>query len=83
MLKLINMGINPLKRGDVFVTSGAGGLYRPGIPVAVVESRTRDGAIARILGDPAAADFVIVEPIFQDLADPGAAPSPSATPVAR
>ena len=83
VLKLINMGINPLKRGDVFVTSGAGGLYRPGIPVAVVEIRTRDGAIARILGDPAAADFVIVEPIFQDLADPGAAPSPSATPVAR
>ena len=74
-LKLINMGINPLKRGDVFVTSGAGGLYRPGIPVAVVEGRTRDGAIARILGDPAAADFVLVDPVFQNLPDPAAGPA--------
>ncbi len=36
-LRLINLGINPLKKGDVFVTSGAGGLFRPNIPVAVVE----------------------------------------------
>jgi len=77
-LKLINMGINPLKRGDVFVTSGAGGLYRPGIPVAVVEGRTRDGAIARILGDPAAADFVLVDSVFQNLPDPAAGPAPAA-----
>ena len=77
LLKLINMGINPLKRGDVFVTSGAGGLYRPGIPVAVVESRTRDGAIARILGDPAAADFVMVDRVFQNLPDPAASLAPA------
>ena len=84
VLKLVNLGINPLKRGDVFVTSGSGGLYRPGIPVAIVESRTRDGAIARIVGDPAAAEFVLVDRVFLDLPDPVAPPpaSPGASPVA-
>jgi rod shape-determining protein MreC len=37
------MGINPLKGGDVFVTSGSGGLYPPGIPVAVVTEVLVDG----------------------------------------
>ena len=84
VLKLVNLGINPLKRGDVFVTSGSGGLYRPGIPVAIVESRTRDGAIARIFSDPAAAEFVQVDRVFQDLPDPAATQpaSPGAIPVA-
>jgi rod shape-determining protein MreC len=63
VVRLISLGINPLKKGDVFVTSGAGGLYRTGIPVAVVTRLTRDGAIARVLSDPAATDYVIVEPI--------------------
>jgi len=72
LLKLINMGINPLRRGDVFVTSGAGGLYRPGVPVAVVERLTRDGAVTRLVEDPAAAEFVIVEPVFREAALPGA-----------
>lgn len=64
-LRLVNLGINPIKPGDVFVTSGAGGLYRPGIAVAVASTITRDGAIARVLSDPAATDFVVVDPIWQ------------------
>ncbi|GAA4037869.1 rod shape-determining protein MreC [Parerythrobacter jejuensis] len=64
-IRLINLGINPLEQGDVFVTSGAGGFYRPGIAVAIVSEVTDDGAIARIISDPAATDFVAVEPIFQ------------------
>ena len=48
-VRLINLGINPLKRGDVFVTSGAGGLFRPGIAVAVAVRITEDGAIAQLL----------------------------------
>ena len=35
-IRLINLGINPLKEGDVFVTSGAGGFFSPGVAVAVV-----------------------------------------------
>ena len=34
-IRLISLGINPLKRGDALVTSGSGGLYRPGTPIAV------------------------------------------------
>ena len=64
-IRLINLGINPLKRGDVFVTSGAGGLYRPGIAVAIVTRLTDDGAVARIISNPAATDFVAVEPLWQ------------------
>ncbi|MFN6934691.1 MAG: rod shape-determining protein MreC [Tsuneonella sp.] len=64
-IRLINLGINPLKKGDVFVTSGAGGYYRPGIAVAIVQEVTADGAIAAVISDPAATDFVSVEPIWQ------------------
>lgn len=64
-LRLINLGINPLKKGDVFVTSGAGGLFRPNIAVAVVDRLTKDGAIARVLSNPAATDFVAIEPVWK------------------
>ena len=80
VLRLINIGINPLKRGDVFVTSGSGGIYRPGVPVAQVETLTPDGAIARIVSDPAASEFVLVDRVFQELPDPGATPTGGATP---
>lgn len=63
-LRLINLGINPLKVGDVFVTSGSGGLYRPGIALAAVTGLTRDGAVARVLSDPAATEFVAVERVW-------------------
>lgn len=64
-VKLINLGINPLKIGDMLVTSGAGGYYRPGTAVAIISERTPDGGLARIVSDPAATDFVAVMPIFE------------------
>lgn len=64
-IRLINLGINPLKKGDVFVTSGAGGYYRPGIAVAIVQQVTPDGGIAAVISDPAATDFVAIDPIWQ------------------
>lgn len=72
-IKLINLGINPLQPGDMFVTSGAGGYYPPGIAVAIVTELTDDGGLARIVSDPAATDFVAVEPIFEPEAATGAA----------
>jgi rod shape-determining protein MreC len=72
VVRLISLGVNPLRKGDVLVTSGAGGLYRTGIPVAVVTALTPDGALARVLSDPAATDYVMVEPIS---AQPAAAPA--------
>ncbi|WP_284125373.1 rod shape-determining protein MreC [Parerythrobacter aestuarii] len=64
-IRLINLGINPLEAGDIFVTSGAGGFFRPGVAVAIVTKVNDDGAIARIISDPAETDFVAVEPVFQ------------------
>jgi rod shape-determining protein MreC len=75
-LRLIDLGINPLKRGDVFVTSGSGGLYRPGIAVAVVSDLTHDGGIARVLSDPTASEFVEVEPVWNGQAVTAAAQLP-------
>lgn len=68
-LRLISLGINPIKVGDLFVTSGSGGLYRPGTAVAAVTSLTRDGAVARVLSDPAATEFVAVERVWTPQAD--------------
>jgi len=67
-IRLINMGVNPLKGGDVFVTSGSGGLYPPGIPVAVVTQVLHDGGVGHLASDPAEADFVVVLPVFQPAA---------------
>lgn len=67
-LRLINLGVNPLAVGDVFVTSGAGGMFRPGVAVAMVSELRDDGAIARLLSNPAATDVVLVEPVWQPLA---------------
>lgn len=64
-IRLINLGINPIEEGDLFVTSGAGGYYRPGVAVAIVNEVTADGGVARLVANPAAADFVSVEPIWQ------------------
>lgn len=80
-IKLTNTGLNPLRRGDAMVTSGSGGLFRPGEVVAVVETLTHDGAIARPLSDPALTDYVMVEPFWVDPAQ-SAAPPP-ATPAGQ
>ena len=77
-IRLINLGINPLSPGDVFVTSGAGGYYPPGIAVAILTETTDDGGLARIVSDPAATDYVSVEPIYEPDAALGAA-----TPIER
>jgi rod shape-determining protein MreC len=67
-IRLINLGLNPLEVGDVFVTSGAGGYYRPGVAVAILSELTPDGGIARLIAEPSATDFVSVEPIYEGVA---------------
>lgn len=64
-IRLINTGVATLHVGDVFVTSGSGGLYPPGIPVAVATQPHRDGATGHLASDPADADFVVVLPAWQ------------------
>ncbi len=75
LIRLINLGINPLRKGDALVTSGSGGLYRPGTAIAVVSELTRDGAIARVLSDPGATEFVVVEPLWNPARNPASEPS--------
>lgn len=65
-IKLSTSGLNPFKPGDAVVTSGSGGLFRPGEAVAVIVALTPDGAIARPLSDPAMTEFVVVEPIYDE-----------------
>ncbi len=64
-IKAINIGDNPFKKGDLLITSGSGGLYGPGIPVAVVLRKNETGAVARILANSSNVSHVIVQPIFQ------------------
>ena len=68
-VRALQAGGNPFRAGDLLVTSGAGGIYPPGIPVAVVRLLNSDAAIARPLADPARLDLAIVEPPFQPSGD--------------
>ncbi len=81
-LRTLEVGQNPFRRGDVLVTSGAGGLFPPDIPVATVTGQAGERAIARPLADPGRLDFAIVLRIYQPAADGGldAAPQPQQAP---
>ena len=82
-LRLLTLGVNPLRIGDAFVASGSGGLYWPDTPIAVVASLTHDGAIARVLADPAASEMIAVQPEWNPVNDdslPAAADAGSASP---
>ena len=56
-------------RGDIFITSGTGGLYPPASRSRVVTSSTTTAPSRVPLADPAALDFAIVEPPFEPAAD--------------
>lgn len=86
-IRLVNLGVNPLKVGDMMVTSGAGGYYRPGVAVAVIAKLTPDGGIARLVAEPAATSFVAVEPVARpaavaEVADDSEIAGPAETAVA-
>jgi rod shape-determining protein MreC len=65
-IKPVNLGVNPFKKGDIIVTSGNGGLFRPNIPYAVVIKVTADGAVARPLCDPAQTPYAMVLAIYEE-----------------
>lgn len=50
--------------GDVFVTSGSGGIYAPDIPVARIVRRARDTALARSFAQADTLDFALVQQVF-------------------
>lgn len=63
-IRLLNIGSNPLEVGDMLVTSGTGGYYRPGVSVGIVSEITDEGALARLVADPASADYVAVGKVW-------------------
>ncbi|EIZ77489.1 rod shape-determining protein MreC [Novosphingobium sp. Rr 2-17] len=75
-IRLINLGLNPLRKGDAIVTSGSGGLYRPNTPIAVVTELLRDGAIARVVSNPSDTDYVLIEKAWSLPDPPPPAPLP-------
>jgi rod shape-determining protein MreC len=68
-LKTLEVGRNPFRRGDILVTSGVGGIYPPGIPVARVIRVEGDRTTAKPLADPSEIDHAIVLRPYQPLAD--------------
>ena len=70
---LANVGFEP---GDVFVTSGIGGIYAPNIPVARVLKRARDTALARTFAQPDTLDFALVQQAFMPDVATAATPAP-------
>ena len=85
-LRTLEVGQNPFRRGDLLVTSGAGGIFPPNIPVAVVTGQDGERALARPVADPSRLDFAIVQRIHQPAAEEGdlnaARPVTPAPPVA-
>lgn len=63
-----------LAAGELYVTTGTGGLYPPGIPVARTTGGGIDLAPARPFASPDGLDFALVERQF--MAMPAAAPEP-------
>lgn len=58
------------KVGDVFVTSGVGGIFAPNIPVARALVPHRDGATSTVFETPDALDFASVYDAFMRLPAP-------------
>ncbi|MES2782840.1 MAG: rod shape-determining protein MreC [Pseudomonadota bacterium] len=65
LIKPLNLGESPFKVGDVIVTSGNGGLYRPNIPFARIVEKTSDGALAIPFADPGNTPYAIVVKPYQ------------------
>lgn len=68
-IRALNADRNPFRPGDVFVTSGIGGIYRPNIPVAIAARTTRDRTIAIPLANPSRVELVAVERTYQSAAN--------------
>ncbi|HEX7853633.1 MAG TPA: rod shape-determining protein MreC [Sphingobium sp.] len=64
-IRALNAERNPFRPGDIFVTSGIGGIYRPNIPVAIVARTEGDRAVAIPLANPGRVELVIVQRTFQ------------------
>lgn len=70
-IRAVSAGSGVFRAGDTFSTSGVGGIYTPGIPVARALRNGRDTVIGRGFAQPDAFDFAIVERAFAPAAITG------------
>ncbi|MFZ5746317.1 MAG: rod shape-determining protein MreC [Pseudomonadota bacterium] len=66
--------------GDMFVTSGTGGIFPPNIPVARILREARDSALAEPAANPNALDFALVLKSFLPEPPPAPAEKPAPPP---
>lgn len=79
-VRSLNAGNNPFRPGDVMVTSGTGGLYRPNIPVAIIVRSDGDKAVGVPLANPARVEAVIVQRPYEATVTPVGSPAPTQSP---
>lgn len=60
-IRPLSAGANPFRPGDIVVTTGTGGIYRPNIPVAIVVALREGYAIGVPLANPARVEMVMIE----------------------
>ena len=65
LIQLLQTSLATIQPGDLFVTSGSGGLYSPNIPVAIAARKGSDNAVGRPVADPAKVDAIMVQKAYQ------------------
>lgn len=70
-VQLANARFQP---GDLFVTTGTGGIYAPNVPVARVEKGGTDTVIADTLASPDTLDVALVQRLFMPIPAPAHRP---------
>ena len=83
-IRPLSAGANPFRPGDILVTTGTGGVYKPNIPVAIVVALREGYAIGVPLASPSRVEVVMVERAYDANIPPPvtatAAPKVSAAP---
>ncbi|MEH3047617.1 rod shape-determining protein MreC [Sphingomonas adhaesiva] len=82
-IRTIDTADGKFRPGDLFVTSGTGGIFVPGVPVARVLQAGTENAPARPFARPDVLDVAIVHRAFMPPAPPAPAPVPSPSPSPR
>lgn len=77
-IRPLSAGANPFHPGDILVTTGTGGIYRPNIPVAIVVALREGYAIGVPLASPTRVEMVMVERAYDANIPAPTAPAPVA-----
>ena len=67
-IRAVNVGSAVFRAGDIFVTSGIGGIFSPNIPVARATRSARDVTRGQTFAHADTFDFAIVERVFVPVA---------------